>query len=231
MDLWRPELLLPLLGALAAGSAIGIEREFRARSAGFRTHALLALASALLMLASQHQTEWSGSIMPSELIRIDPARMAHGILTGIGFLCGGVIFKEGASVHGLTTAASLWISAALGVLFGVGFYGLAIGGTVATLVVLTLFRAVNHWIPDRADADLRVAYPRDVAPEETELRQTLKGLDLSVQKLGQRLSGAGSIVEFAAVVRGRAPMNTEAITRALRDDSRVLEYALEPRGA
>jgi uncharacterized membrane protein YhiD involved in acid resistance len=66
-------------------------------------------------------------------MRIDPVRMAHGILTGVGFLCGGVIFQQGVSVHGLTTAASLWITSAIGTLFGVGLYELAIGGTVLSL--------------------------------------------------------------------------------------------------
>ena len=84
-----------------------------ARAAGFRTHTLVALASAILMLAAQHQVEWASSTTPEEILRIDPVRMAHGILTGVGFLCGGVIFKEGLSVHGLTTAASLWITSAL----------------------------------------------------------------------------------------------------------------------
>ena len=96
---WRPEFIAPLLSALAAGALIGYEREFRARAAGFRTHTLVAVASALLMLAAQHQIEWAGVAMTSEVMRIDPVRMAHGVLTGLGFLCGGVIFKEGLSAH------------------------------------------------------------------------------------------------------------------------------------
>ena len=230
MEPWRPELFLPLFGALAAGCAVGFEREYRARAAGFRTHALVALASALLMLAALHQVEWAGSTTPLETLRIDPVRMAHGILTGIGFLCGGVIFKEGPTVHGLTTAASLWITSALGVLFGVGLYGLAIGGTVATLVVLSLFRAVDHWIPGQDAADLVVRFPREVAPEEAELRTTLESMDLRILKLAQRLVRDGAVVEFAALARSNGTMNTALIGQALRDDSRVLEFALDPRG-
>lgn len=83
---------------------------------------------------------------PQEIIRIDPVRMAHGILTGIGFLGAGVIFKEGFTVRGLTTAASLWITSALGTLYGIGFYGLAIGGTVATIVVLAAVTVDDEWV-------------------------------------------------------------------------------------
>ena len=90
---WRPEFIAPLLSALAAGALIGYEREFRARAAGFRTHTLVAVASALLMLAAQHQIEWAGVAMTDDVMRIDPVRMAHGVLTGIGFLCGGVIWR------------------------------------------------------------------------------------------------------------------------------------------
>jgi len=129
MDWWRPEIVFPVLGALAAGGVVGLEREFRGQQAGLRTHLLVCLASAFLMLMSVQQGVWAANL-PLEVVRIDPVRMAHGILTGIGFLCGGVIFRTGVTVHGLTTAASLWITSALGMLFGVGLYALAIGATV-----------------------------------------------------------------------------------------------------
>ena len=92
MDWLTLQDLLPILGALVAGGAIGFEREYRARPAGLRTHVLVSLASALLMLAAVHQVRWM-SDTPTEVLRIDPVRMAHGVLTGVGFLCGGVIFQ------------------------------------------------------------------------------------------------------------------------------------------
>ena len=114
-------IIARILGALVVGSLIGLERSFHGRPAGFRTHALVALASALLMLATVYQGEWMTAITP-EAIRTDPTRMAQGIMTGIGFLGAGVIFKEGLTVRGLTTAASIWVTAAIGILLGVGFY-------------------------------------------------------------------------------------------------------------
>ena len=110
-----------IAAALLAGALIGFERSFHGRPAGFRTHSLVCIASALLMLVTVYQSEWMTSV-PLDAIRTDPTRMAQGIMTGIGFLGAGVIFKEGLSVRGLTTAASIWITSAIGILVGVGFY-------------------------------------------------------------------------------------------------------------
>ena len=113
------EMILRLLAALGAGAFIGYERSFHGRPAGLRTHVLVCLASALLMLVTVYEDHWVRSQGES---RLDPTRMAQGIMTGIGFLGAGVIVKEGLNVRGLTTAASIWITAAIGVLAGVGLY-------------------------------------------------------------------------------------------------------------
>ena len=107
-------MLARILGALAIGALIGLERSFHGRPAGFRTHALVCVASALLMLVTVYQNEWMTQLA-LEAIRTDPTRMAQGIMTGIGFLGAGVIFKEGLSIRGLTTAASIWVTAAIGI--------------------------------------------------------------------------------------------------------------------
>src|SRR5690606_40434570 len=109
-----------LVAALVAGAVIGYERSFHGRPAGFRTHALVCMASSLLMLVTVYEAHWVQTDGGS--VRLDPTRMAQGIMTGIGFLGAGVIIKEGFSVRGLTTAASIWITAAIGVLAGIGFY-------------------------------------------------------------------------------------------------------------
>jgi uncharacterized membrane protein YhiD involved in acid resistance len=130
-------------GALIVGAVIGFERSFHGRPAGFRTHALVCMASALLMLVTVYQLHWMTEV-PIDTIRADPTRMAQGIMTGIGFLGAGVIFKEGLTVRGLTTAASIWITAAIGILVGIGFWYPAILGTLATLAVLAIFRFIKR---------------------------------------------------------------------------------------
>src|SRR5712692_8925040 len=135
-------VLLRIAAALVVGGLIGFERTFHGRPAGFRTHSLVCLASALLMLVTVYQSDWMTAV-PLDTIRTDPTRMAQGIMTGIGFLGAGVIFKEGLTVRGLTTAASIWMTAAIGILVGVGFYLPAVIGSIATLIVLGVFRAVE----------------------------------------------------------------------------------------
>jgi putative Mg2+ transporter-C (MgtC) family protein len=107
-------ILEHLLAALCAGGLVGLERSYHGRPAGFRTHALVCVASSLLMLLAVYQSSWLPAAN-QETFRTDPTRMAQGIMTGIGFLGAGVIFKEGLSVRGLTTAASIWITSAIGI--------------------------------------------------------------------------------------------------------------------
>jgi putative Mg2+ transporter-C (MgtC) family protein len=229
---WLYTYVLPVAGAVLAGGLIGVEREYRGRPAGFRTHILVALASALLMLAAVHQLEWMGEA-DTELIQIDPVRMAHGILTGIGFLCGGVIFRHGFSVHGLTTAASLWITSALGTLYGVGFYGLAIGGTLTTLMVLAVLRLADRRMPQLSIMDVRVCYRRSDAHDEPSFRKLMSDHGFHTGAVSQRLwsgeNGGRARVEYSATVRGSGRPEVDNLARALREDPQVIEYRLVPR--
>src|SRR5215211_6445967 len=136
-------ILARIGAALSVGGIIGLERSFHGRPAGFRTHALVCVSSALLMLVTVYQNEWMRSV-PLDAIRTDPTRMAQGIMTGIGFLDAGVIFKEGLTVRGLTPAASIWVTSAIGILVGIGFYFAAAVGATATLLVLSAFRLVER---------------------------------------------------------------------------------------
>ena len=226
---WRPEFIAPLLSALAAGCVIGYEREFRARAAGFRTHALVAVGSALLMIAAQHQIEWAGVAMTDAVMRIDPVRMAHGILTGIGFLCGGVIFKEGLSVHGLTTAASLWTTSALGMLFGVGMYDLAVAGTVLTLIVLVAFRFVDRIMPSLALSDVTVRYRREDAPTEEALCREMAALKLKAIRVAHRTSDDGAVVIYDITLTSRGRLGADGLVEHLSKDGKLVAYDIEPR--
>ena len=222
------QLAIPILGALAAGGAIGFEREYRSRPAGLRTHMLVSLASALLMLAAVHQIHWLEGA-PNEVVRIDPVRMAHGILTGVGFLCGGVIFQQGFSVHGLTTAAPLWITSAIGTLFGVGLYELAIGGTVMTLALLSSARWLDRHMPQEKFAEVTVRSRRDAVIDEAELRRLLKAFDLEGASVRQSLARDGAVLELSGPFSGRGVLRLDALSEALRADPRVLEFDIHPR--
>ncbi|RAK56938.1 MgtC/SapB family protein [Phenylobacterium deserti] len=219
---------LPLLAASLAGGLIGLEREYRGRPAGLRTHILVALASSTLMIAAVHQFTWMDDT-PHEVIRIDPVRMAHGILTGIGFLCGGVIFRQGLTVHGLTTAASLWVTSALGTLYGMSLYGLAIGGTLITLVVLAGFRWADHHVPQLSVIDVVVRYRRRDALPEPEFRALLDELSLHSSAITHRLLQGGELIELASTVRGKGAEKGQELAARLCKDDRVFEFEVAPR--
>lgn len=229
MDPLFAAVVWPIAGAILAGGAIGLEREFRARAAGFRTHVLVCVASAVLMVCAVHQREWIGPFADDDIIRIDPVRMAHGILTGIGFLCGGVIFREGLSVHGLTTAATLWMVAAVGVLFGVGMYGAGAVTVALTLVVLTLFRVVDFYMPGRPMTEVLVRYRREGAPNESEFSTFLGKLALPNKRVTHRLTNGGEFMEYGTTIRSLNKRALQDLAQALCADARVVEYVLAPR--
>ena len=139
---------LRLLLSAVLGGAIGVEREIRDREAGIRTHLLVALGACLFTLLSAygfHSFLASGATV----VRADPTRIAAQIVTGIGFLGAGAIIREGLSVRGLTTAGSLWVSAAIGMAAGAGWYVAAIGTTVITIVALWPLRIYAYRIIER----------------------------------------------------------------------------------
>jgi len=141
------EIVLRLLLGALLGGIIGFERQHHGRPAGFRTHLLVCTASVLVMIISQYFA-FRLSVDPS-YVRVDPGRIAAGAITGIGFLGAGVIVKAGVNVHGLTTAACLWIVAAIGLALGSGLY-LAAGLTfVITFLALWLLERLEHLVPSR----------------------------------------------------------------------------------
>ncbi len=223
------DLILPILGAVVAGAAIGFEREYHGRPAGLRTHILVCLTSALLMLAATHQIEWMSPTTPVDILRIDPTRMAHGILTGIGFLCAGAIFQQKLSIYGLTTAASLWLTSALGVLFGIGMYELAVPGTAVALLVLVPFKWVNRRMPQQNLAEIAVRSRRADAMDESQLRALAHEFGMTGAVISQRLCAHGDLIELGGSFRGKGLLPIDALAKRLAADPRVVEFDLLPR--
>lgn len=227
-DPWT--ILLYLGAAWLAGSLIGLERSFHGRPAGFRTHALVCVASALLMLVSTHQWEWLEMNLPASTIRTDPTRMAQGIMTGIGFLGAGVIFKEGLTVHGLTTAASIWITSALGILFGVGFLFPAVVATVGTLLTLSIFRRVEELLPSESFADHVLCYPIEAVDDEQKVREMIAQHGCVVKSMSYRLTERGTIFRYHMVLQTHDKRNLAKLAAHLRESDTILEYRLAPAG-
>ena len=142
------DVLLRLTVAAVLGGAVGLEREIREREAGLRTHLLVSVGAALFTLVSAYAwADWSFST-PRGIV-FDPTRIAAQIVTGIGFLGAGAIIRQGLTVRGLTTAATLWLVAAIGMASGAGYWEAAVIATVGALVTLWPLRLVAHRVLQR----------------------------------------------------------------------------------
>src|SRR5229473_5893905 len=222
-------IIARIMAALLIGGLIGFERTFHGRPAGFRTHALVSVASALLMLVTVYQADWM-TAAPLDTIRTDPTRMAQGIMTGIGFLGAGVIFKEGLTVRGLTTAASIWITAAIGILVGVGFYLPAIVGSIATLIVLGVFRTIEARMPSEFYAHHTIRFAREAIIPEPDLRKLIGEHGFTIANLSHRLAEMGKIFEYRMVIRTRDRNAAESLSQHLCTLPGIIEFRIAPTG-
>jgi putative Mg2+ transporter-C (MgtC) family protein len=162
LDLWEVAVRLAVAAALTG--AVGLEREFRERAAGLRTHMLVGVGSALFTIVSAYA--WGDFTFDrSQGTAFDPTRIAAQIVTGIGFLGAGVIIRQGLSIRGVTTAAGLWVAAAIGMAVGAGYWGAALIGTGVVLVGLGPLRMAEGWVVRRRreggtlEIDLRPEQP------------------------------------------------------------------------
>lgn len=148
------EISVRIIFAMVAGGLIGFEREMGHHPAGFRTHILVCVGSALIVLLS---TYGFSQFAYEPNVRLDPARLAAQVISGIGFLGAGTILRTGLSISGLTTAASLWVVAAIGLAIGAGFYYGAIFATVMVVIILFFFNHLEmNWIKKRTYKQVKV---------------------------------------------------------------------------
>jgi putative Mg2+ transporter-C (MgtC) family protein len=222
----RIEIVIRLCAALAAGAAIGFERSFHGRPAGLRTHSLVCLASAMLMLVTVYQAQWFPQ--GGETVRIDPTRMAQGVMTGIGFLGAGVIIKEGVAVRGLTTAASIWITSAIGILAGVGFYFPLIAVTLATLCALSLFRRLEGVLPSFSYATHTVVVPVESAIDEASLKSFLSSHGFDVHQVSCLCDHTVRTVKYDMTIRTKAKGGLTQLNRAWASRGDVVSYSIMP---
>lgn len=222
------EMLLRIFAAVVAGALIGYERSYHGRPAGFRTHTLVCAASSLLMLVTVYEAHWVR--VASETVRLDPTRMAQGIMTGIGFLGAGVIIKEGLSVRGLTTAASIWMTAAIGILAGVGFYFPLAVSVVTTIGVLSVFRIIESRMPSQVYYHFEVRFPRSGGMTKEALRELVVRHGFSIANFSYRLDGEGRVRRHSMVIRSRDRSSAERLNDTLENTQSVLEFRIAPTG-
>jgi putative Mg2+ transporter-C (MgtC) family protein len=156
--------------------------------------------------------------------------MAQGIVTGIGFLGGGVIFKEGATVRGLTTAASIWVTSAIGILVGVGLTFAAFVATAVVLAVLTIFRRIELAVPTHLFATHTIQFARDEVLPEAELRHLLAEHGFRVVRLSYGLLADGTRFEYRMAIRTSRADNVARLARTLTSLPTVREFGIAPSG-
>ncbi|MEU7869045.1 MgtC/SapB family protein [Dactylosporangium sp. NPDC049140] len=190
----------PLLLALLLGALVGLEREFGAQPAGLRTHMLVAVGAALFTAAGYE-------------VGSDRTRVAAQVVTGIGFLGAGAILKEGVNVSGLTTAASLWVTAAIGVAAGLKLYWAAVAVTAVALAALWLFKVAEaNWLPDRHRIRVTLTLAPDHPLDEVE-RAAVAALPTAHVL---RIDYAGHDQSIVLTTHGDSDTSLPAIAEALR---------------
>lgn len=222
------EFLLRLLAAVVVGGMIGMDRAYRGRAAGFRTHILVCMASSMLMILMDYHLHVQA--LNVDVVRIDPSRMAQGIMTGIGFLGAGVIMQDKQSVRGLTTAASIWITATIGIVLGAGYYLAAFFGALLTLVTLAIFNRLIDVLPMRRYAYLNIRFLREDAWGEVATVDFLRQFQLSVSSMSYKLEAKGRSVSYQMTVRSTRIKAFHQVAESMLQAKDIQEFSVRPLG-
>lgn len=211
MDATYMELTIRLTLALLLGGAIGIEREYRAKEAGFRTHFLVALGSALFCLVSQF-----GFGVDLK----DSSRVAAQVVSGIGFLGAGTIIFQKNVVRGLTTAAGLWVTAAIGLACGTGMY---LAAVLTTAMVLLGLEVLNYWIPQLGLSTIKLSFsaPSRESVKEFITRIKQDGMEVHSYELKERRLSKEEFLEASIEIRAKRDFHTLEILDYMNDFSDV----------
>lgn len=200
-------LLASLLGAL-----IGLEREIHGRTAGFRTHLLVSLGSALFVVVSINFHRAFGNFSGTGMVGVDPGRVAAQVVVGIGFLGAGAIIREKASVRGLTTAACLWIAAAIGVACGSGLFMLSVLVTAMALVSLIALKKIETMLARDSYALLTVESD-DLAGQLERIYEAMEVCGYQMTPAGMERRAGGEMVFELQVKMHARHISYEAIDR------------------
>ncbi len=167
-------MVIRLLMATALGALIGVEREYHAKEAGVRTHLLVAVGSCLFMILSAYGFD---AFLDQDHVSFDPSRIAAQVVTGIGFLGAGTIILQKQVVRGLTTAAGVWVTAAIGLACGIGMYLIA---AVTTVIVIASLGLINVFLPYVSQCDRRITFLVEDYVVLTEVMENLRREKITV---------------------------------------------------
>jgi putative Mg2+ transporter-C (MgtC) family protein len=219
--------LVRMLLAILLGGLVGLEREIKGRPAGLRTHVLVCLGSTILLIAAHGAGAAYSNTGHGPTIVLDPNRISAGIVTGIGVLGAGAILRTGDLIRGLTTGATIWFVAALGIVIGSGAYWLAITSTICAILVLEVFDYVGHRIPAVIYRSLHVriaAHEREAF--EAWCREYLKTHKFRLQEVLCRLDLGTDFADLTFRIRARVSHPTSVLITAVSARPGVREVGM-----
>ncbi len=207
---------LNVIGALFLGIVVGYERTWNGRAAGMRTYGFVCMASAALTVVVGHPASWYGG-HPAIGGGGDPTRVIQGIVTGVGFLGAGVIMKDGFSITGLTTAASIWTVAAIGILVGIGFYPAAFLVTLLATAGMLVLQHMERLLPSHRELAVRLRFVKDMAPSDQDWRRLVNkhGYDVMDASLTVLVEAGEMEWRFMAVTRDKYTVSAGDFARDL----------------
>ena len=208
-----------LVLAALFGTIIGLDREYREKEAGFRTHFLVSLGSALMMIVSQYGFS---EILTHDVVSLDPSRIAAQVVSGIGFIGAGTIIFNHQIVRGLTTAASLWATAGIGLTAGAGMSWLALAATILTLVALEGLSLVFRSLGSRRMVVVFSASDRTGVADTLDRIRTDGYMVVSYEVVPQVVGGDGITYRVTMVVKAKPGSDNNQLLALLRENTDII---------
>lgn len=222
------QILLPMLLALLCGAVVGAERTRSGRAAGVRTYALVCFSCASVMALTNHPSLLHAPVAVGAGVRtVDPTRVIQGVLSGIGFLGAGVIFRHGFNVRGLTTASAIWAVAVVGILIGMGFIVAGALTTALIVTVLALSSSVENVVAKTRFTRSVVTVDRAVLNREA-LIAVCEAANFKVVETFYKKAKADAGFEYTFVLRTNVEHAEERLAQALEEQVGVLKFTLAP---
>jgi putative Mg2+ transporter-C (MgtC) family protein len=221
-------VLCNIMGALLLGLLVGYERAYHGRAAGMRTYGLVCMASCALTVIGGYSAEWFGGA-GAAFSAADLSHVIQGIVTGIGFLCAGVIMREGFNISGLTTAASMWASAVIGVLVGIGLYMAAILLAALSAACMVWVSRLEAWLPSRQAVAVSLRFAPGILPGEQAIHDmaNARGYDIAEGTVAITRKDGALQWQFVAVARSKQKMQPiSALALEICNFEGVVEFHL-----
>ncbi len=214
---WEWEYVLRLAVACVCGAFVGFERSRRFKDAGIRTHVMVTLGAALIMIVSKYGFQ---DIPALEMMKVDASRVASNVVTGVGFLGAGVIFFKGTSIKGLTTAAGIWTTAGIGLALGAGMYFIGIASAVIMIIAQFFLHRILKSVDSYSTSEMSVSLQNEPGVIDT-FKNQLEKENLVIQACKIIKNAEDGTVTLKATVRMPHDMEFEDVVRIVESNNKI----------